>query len=98
MVAWERSLIWPQTTSGRIVAKYGGATGAMISDTVNLRLYIDGISVDGLAAPGSPVSTSTSTTLGHTASDSMVGDLDEVAIFARALAASEIADLYALAQ
>jgi signal peptidase len=139
VIAWERSLAWPQTTNGRIVAKYGGAVGtlnymlawdntgkairalvdtnngrytairamtndanwhmvAMIWDTVNLRLYIDGISVDGLAAPGTPVSTSTATTLGYIASDSMVGDIDEVAIFARALAASEIADLYALAQ
>lgn len=139
VIVWERSIIWPQTTNGRVVAKYGGANGtlnymvawdntgkamralvdtsngrytaiktmandtlwhmiAMIWDGTNLRLYIDGVSADGLAAPGTPVTTTTPVMLGYNASDSMVGDLDEVAIFAKALTASDIAELYALAQ
>lgn len=139
VIAWERSISWPQTPNGRVVAKYGGSTGtlnymlawdgagtsmralvdtntgrytaiksmanntawhmiAMIWDATNLRLYVDGVPVAGLAAPGTPVTTSTAMTLGYLASDSMVGDVDEVAVFARALSAAEIADLYALAQ
>jgi signal peptidase I len=139
VVAWERSIIWPQTTNGRIVTKYGGGNNTlnymiawdsagtamralidttsgrytaikamtnntnwhmivMVWDTVNLRLYIDGVSADGLAAPGTPVTTSTAASIGYFTSDSMIGDIDEVAIFARALSASEISDLYTLAQ
>lgn len=139
VIVWERATIWPETPNGRIIAKYGGATGtlnymiawdstgkamralldtnngrytaiksmtqdtnwhmvAMIWDAMNLRLYLDGTSVDGLAAPGTPVTTTTATTIGYIASDSMVGDIDEVAIFARALSATEISDLYSLAR
>ncbi|GLY00506.1 signal peptidase I [Actinoplanes sp. NBRC 101535] len=70
---------------------------AMTWDGTNLRLFVDGTPADGKAAPGTPVTTSTVLTVGYTASDSAVGDVDEVAIFARAFSTAEIAALYAQA-
>jgi signal peptidase len=70
---------------------------AMTWDGAALRLYIDGDPADGLQAPGTPRTTATAATIGHVDDDSMVGDVDEVAIFDRALSNAEIAALYALA-
>jgi signal peptidase I len=70
---------------------------AMTWDEVSLRLYVDGLPADGVPAGGTPVTTTAATTIGCTTTESMVGDVDEVAIFDRALSTAEIADLYSLA-
>jgi signal peptidase len=107
MLAWDfagtslRALV--DTSSGRYSAIKSKTADtnwhqvAMTWDGGALRLFLDGISVDGVLAPGTLSTTTVATTIGYTDSDSMVGDVDEVAIFARALGAPEIASLYALA-
>lgn len=137
IIVWERAIIWPQTSFGRLVAKYDSVAGklnyllawdvlgtsmraiidtgsgrytaiksmqndtnwhqiVMTWDGTNIRQYVDGGTAGGGPAPGTPLTTTTPTMLGYTA-QSAVGDLDEVAIFARAIGAPEIATLYSLA-
>ncbi|HVQ95256.1 MAG TPA: signal peptidase I [Mycobacteriales bacterium] len=107
MLAWDyagtslRALV--DTSNGRYTAIRAKTADtnwhqvAMTWDGSALRLFLDGISVDGVLAPGTLSTTAAPTTIGYIDSDSMVGDVDEVAIFARAMDAAEIASLYALA-
>ncbi|WP_157767777.1 signal peptidase I [Actinosynnema pretiosum] len=67
---------------------------AMTWDGAALRLYLDGQPAGATATTGTPVTTPKPFTLGYTDSDSVVGDVDEVSVFARALSDAEIADLH----
>ncbi|ACU38239.1 signal peptidase I [Actinosynnema mirum] len=68
---------------------------AMTWDGAGLRLYLDGQPAGSTATVGTPVTTPKPFTLGYTDADSVVGDVDEVSVFARALTDAEIADLHA---
>lgn len=107
MLAWDvagtsmRALI--DTTTARytptkaMTSDFNWHQIVMTWDGSFIRLFIDGAYADSRATTGTPVNATMATTLGYKSSDSMVGDVDEVAIFTRAISPAEIADLYSLA-
>jgi hypothetical protein len=61
-----------------------------------VRLYIDGAQVASAAASGALATTGAALTVSENSGNSLGGDVDEVAVWNRALTATEIGTLYAI--
>ena len=70
--------------------------GTFDVSTSTLRLYRDGVMVNSAAFTGTPRPNLSAMTIGNNGGSSMTGDIDEVAIWDKALSAADILRFYAI--